>query len=76
MKISVELPDTNFLTDMDPDYLKEALVAMLYHVGKLSGKEAAMALAVTRREFEELLPRFGVSILADDQDTIDAELAV
>jgi len=33
-----------------------------------------IALGVTRRTFEELLPRFGFSALADDQATIDAEL--
>ena len=47
---------------------------MLYHVGKLSEKEACVILGITRRRFEELLPRFGLSILADDQMTIDVEL--
>jgi hypothetical protein len=74
MRISVELPDTAALVQLDQDYLKEALVATLYHLGKLSEKEACGALGVSRRAFEELLPRFGFSVLADTQDSIDAEL--
>lgn len=74
MKLSVELPDTASLRDVDQDYLKAALVATLYHLGKLSEKEACAALGITRRTFEELLPRFGFSVLADDQETLDVEL--
>jgi len=72
MKISVELPDT--LTNIDPHYLREALVAMLYHTGKLSGRQAREALGMTRRAFEELLPRFGISILVDSQENLAVEL--
>ena len=74
MKISVELPDTAALVRLDQEYLKEALVATLYHLGKLSEKEACLALGISRRTFEELLPRFGFSILADTQESIDVEL--
>lgn len=72
MKISVDLPDTA-LVHMDQAYLKEALVATLYHIGKLSEKEACLALGMSRRAFEELLPRFGFSVLADTPETIDVE---
>ena len=44
MRISVELPDTAAFVQLDQDYLKEALVATLYHLGKLSEKEACTAL--------------------------------
>ncbi len=74
MKIAVELPDTAAMVHLDQSYLKEALVATLYHVGKLSEKEACLVLGITRRTFEELLPRFGFSVLADTQETIDVEL--
>lgn len=73
MKLSVELPDTATLRDVDPNYAKAALVATLYHVGKLSEQEACATLAITRRAFEELLPQFGFSVLADDQETLDVE---
>lgn len=74
MKVSLEFPDTTSLMQFDHDYLKKILVATLYHLGELSEHEACIALGVTRRAFEELLPRFGFSVLADDQATIDVEL--
>lgn len=74
MEISLDLPDTAALVDLDQAYLKEALVVTLYHVGKLSEKEACLTLGTSRRAFEELLPQFGFSVLADTQETIDVEL--
>ena len=76
MEISLDLPDTAALLQLDQAYLKEALVVTLYHVGKLSEKEACLTLGISRRAFEELLPQFGFSILADTQETIDVELGV
>ena len=76
MKVSLEFPDTAALIQFDLDYLKAVLIATLYHLGQLSEHEACMALGVTRRVFEELLPRFGFSVLSDDQATIDVELHV
>lgn len=72
MKVSVELPDS--LAGIDARYLKEALVATLYSTGKLSGRQAREALGMTRRAFEEVLPRFGFSILVDNQENLDTEL--
>ncbi len=74
MKISLDLPDTATLVHLDQAYFREVLVATLYHVGKLSEKEACLALGISRRAFEELLPRFGFSILVDTPETIDVEL--
>ena len=74
MKISLDLPDTAALVHLDQAYFREALIATLYHVGKLSEKEACLALGISRRAFEELLPRFGFSILVDTPETIDVEL--
>ena len=71
MKVSVELPD---IPGVDQRYLLEALVAMLYHNGKLSEKQACQILGLTRRAFEEMLPRFGFSILVDSQENLDIEL--
>ena len=76
MKLLVELPDTAALRNLDHHYAKAALVATLYHVGKLSEQEACATLALSRRAFEEMLPQFGFSILADDQETLDVELHV
>ncbi|MDE2797567.1 MAG: DUF5615 family PIN-like protein [Gemmatimonadota bacterium] len=55
----------------------DELFATLYHVGKLSEKEACLTLGIfgiSRRVFEELLPRFGFSILVDTPETMDVEL--
>jgi hypothetical protein len=72
MIVSLELPDS--IAPVDPRYLKEALVAMLYHTGKLSERQAREVLGMTRRAFEELLPRFGFSILVDNQENLEIEL--
>jgi hypothetical protein len=72
MRVSLELPDS---MSVDPRYLKEALVAMLYHMGKLSERQAREALGMTRRAFEEMLPRFGFSILVDSRENLDIELS-
>lgn len=72
MTVSLELPDS--FASVDPRYLKEALVAMLYYTGKLSERQAREALGMTRRAFEELLPRFGFSILVDSRENLEIEL--
>ena len=74
MRVSVELPDTAGFAAAEPELLREALVATLYHLGKVSGKEGAEALGLSRRAFEELLPRYGFSSLADDEETLRLEL--
>lgn len=65
MRISLDLPDS---VASDPGYLKEALVATLYSVGRLSERQAREALGMPRPAFEEMLSRFGVSIFADKDD--------
>ena len=74
MQVSLEFPEAASLMQFDPNYLKVVLIVTLYHLGQLSEHEACIALGITRRAFEELLPRFGFSALADDQATIDSEL--
>lgn len=74
MRLSIELPDIKPLSDMNDEYLKEMLIATLYHIGKISAKEAANILGKTRRDFEELLPQFGFSILNDSRENIEIEL--
>ncbi|NEP57627.1 MAG: hypothetical protein F6K31_11485 [Symploca sp. SIO2G7] len=71
MKVSLELPD---IVDIDQRYLMEALVAMLYFRGKLSEHQACQTLNINRRDFEEMLPRYGLSILVDSQKNLDIEL--
>jgi len=73
MIVTLELPDS--MASVDSRYLKEALIAMLYHMGKLSERQARMALGLSRRAFEEMLPRFGFSILVDSRENLDIELS-
>ena len=74
MNISMELPETATLTHLNTVYFKEALNSILYHICKVSEKEACLSLDMTRRHFEEMLPQFGFSILADNPDNINIEL--
>ena len=74
MKISIDIPDSIAAAKADQRYFQEAFVAMLYKTGDLSSKEACEILAVSRRQFEEMLPRFGVSILPDDRESVAIEL--
>jgi len=73
MIVSLELPDS--VASVNSYYLKEGLIAMLYHTGKLSERQAREALGMTRRAFEEMLPRFGFSILIDSQENLEIELS-
>lgn len=74
MQIAVELPDTALFLQFDREYLRKALIAMLYNLGKISEKEACLILKTNRRAFEELLPEFGFSILSDNKENIQIEL--
>ena len=74
MELVLELPDIKPLSHLNGAYLKEMLMANLYHLGMLSEKEAREMLGMSRREFEEILPKFGFSILSDSQENIAIEL--
>lgn len=74
MTVAIELPDVPEVSRLGPRYLQEALVAILYNSGKLSEKEACTILGQNRRQFEDLLPKFGFSILSDSDDDIAIEL--
>ena len=73
MKVTIDLPDRSDL-EVDERYAKEALVATLYSNEKLSGHEARQILGMTRRAFEEMLPRYGFSSLVDSDENIETEL--
>jgi len=72
MKVTIDLPDR--LGDIDETYAREALVATLYSNGKLSGREARKMLGMSRREFEDMLPRYGFSVLVDNEENVQTEL--
>ncbi len=59
MQMTLELP-----RQLEAQYLKEALAAVLYYNGTLTEKEARRMIGRTRREFEEnIIPRFGLSMI-------------
>ncbi|HKS69964.1 MAG TPA: UPF0175 family protein [Ktedonobacterales bacterium] len=66
----MDLPET--LADKNAQELsalaREALVVRLYALGDLSSGEGAELLAITRREFLDLLGRYNVSIFDDSID--------
>ncbi|MEZ4702953.1 MAG: UPF0175 family protein [Rhodothermales bacterium] len=70
MTVSIDIPDE---AGVDEHFLKEALAASLYYTGKLSQKQARNVLGMTRRAFEEMLPRYGYSILVDSPSNLDIE---
>lgn len=72
MKVTIDLPDR--FGDIDETYAREALVATLYGNGRVSGREAREILGMNRREFEDMLPRYGFSILVDNETNARTEL--
>ncbi|KJR43935.1 Uncharacterized protein MCHI_000162 [Candidatus Magnetoovum chiemensis] len=74
MKIAIELPDRYGISEVDSIFLREGLIALLYYKGKISEKDACDILGKTVREFEDILPNFGFSVLSDKKESIDIEL--
>ena len=75
MKVTIDLADRLDL-DVDEAYAREALVATLYSTGKLTGRGAREILGMSRREFENMLPRYGASILVDSDTNVETETSV
>jgi hypothetical protein len=53
---------------------REAIVAALYGQERLSGRDARTLLGISRREFEEMLGRHGVSVFIDTDENVRIEL--
>lgn len=70
--ITIDLPET-LPEGVNDRYVMEMLAANLYHQGRISEHQACQMIGLTRRDFENLLPKFGFSVLSDDEETIDAE---
>ena len=72
MTLTLEIPETVRLPQTD--YLKNALIATLYNAKKISEKEACIITGKNRREFEAMLPQFGLSVLGERREDIEIEL--
>ncbi|MDP9314012.1 MAG: UPF0175 family protein [Chloroflexota bacterium] len=70
MTLTIQVPDK--LASKDKHQLemlaREALVVRLFDLGELSSGEGAELLAITRREFLDLVGRYGVSVFDDTMD--------
>lgn len=73
MRVQVELPDS---VNVDPSYVREAVMAVLYATGKLSAHQACQILDINRRAFNEMLPVYGFLVLVNSDDNLDIELGV
>ncbi|MCB1053404.1 MAG: UPF0175 family protein [Acidobacteria bacterium] len=72
--ITIDLPESAILPEgVTERYITEMLAANLYHQGRISEHQACQIIGLSRRDFEELLPKFGFSVLADDEETINLE---
>lgn len=68
-KIVIDLPALPSLGAMpsafaDMDAIRESLIFGLYGSNRMSLKEARTLLGISRREFEERLPTFGISMMS------------
>ncbi len=70
MSLTIQVPDN--LASKDKHQLemlaREALVVRLFDLGELSSGEGAELLGIPRREFLDLVGRYGVSIFDDTMD--------
>ncbi|WP_353570962.1 hypothetical protein [Candidatus Albibeggiatoa sp. nov. BB20] len=73
MQLSIDLPDTPLLLQHQPLYYKQVLLFSLYHLQQISEKEICDMLNLTRREFADLLIKYGFSAISDNDETIAVE---
>lgn len=57
----------------DAQVVRESLIFALYGRHKITLKEARLLLGLSRREFEERLPEFGLSMMTEED--LEDELA-
>lgn len=67
MQVLVELPNTPRLLNHHITYYQQVLFFSLYRLQQLSEQEVCEYLNLTRREFVDLLPKFDISTI-DEQD--------
>jgi hypothetical protein len=70
MQVLVELPNTPRLLNHHITYYQQLLFFSLYHLQQLSEKEVCDNLNLTRREFAELLSKFGLSAINEQDNNL------
>lgn len=70
--LQLDLPDELVvgLKETDINAVREAALVKLYDLGRLSSGKAARILGISRREFLELLGRYGISEFDDTMDVV------
>lgn len=71
MQVTLEVPDEIGLDELEA---RQVLVAALYGQGRLSEKEACDVLNTSRREFQDLLEKYGVPYMTADEASARAEV--
>jgi predicted HTH domain antitoxin len=68
--LQIELPDelVTVLNETDVQAVREAALVKLYDLGRISSSKAARILRISRREFLDLLGRYGISEVGDTMD--------
>jgi predicted HTH domain antitoxin len=71
-RITLEFPDSLDITEFD---LKMILACQLYHQAKLSSGQAAGLVGLGKREFLELMGKYGYSIFSESVEDLRRDIA-
>jgi len=69
--VEVTLPPSVHLSESE---LKMILAAKLFELGELTSGQAAKMVGISRREFLEMVGKYGVSIFQYDADELEEDL--
>ncbi len=71
-RIELKIPDTIQLSDHD---IVMRVASKLYEDGILSSGQAAELCGISKRTFIELLGKYGVSLISDSLEDLQADVA-
>jgi len=71
-RITLELPDSLDMPEFD---LKMILACQLYQQAKLSAGQAAGMVGISKREFIELMGKYGFSIFSESIEDLRSDIA-
>lgn len=65
-QLIIDLPDNAVIPphlEQEQHLMRDAITVVLYSKGKLTLQEACELMGLTRKEFEELLPEYGIAMM-------------
>lgn len=74
-QLVIDLPDNVVIPpclEHEQNLMRNAIAVVLYSKGKLTMREARELMGLTRREFEDTLPKYGIAMM--DENTLSDEL--